>query len=86
MITLKEKNESEEVILNKVSEAGTDDYQRYWGPTPRGGGPNNTKSTFLTHRTTHLGKIFGGKAPENGAEGAVLENFRDFSENCFLMQ
>ena len=27
---------------------------------------------------------FGREAPENGAEGAVLENFRDFSENCHL--
>ena len=29
-------------------------------------------------------KIFGREAPENGAEGAVLENFSDFSENLFL--
>ena len=48
------------------------------------GGPNNTKSGFLTHRTTHSAKIFGHEAPQNGAEGAVFENFRDFSENCFL--
>ena len=29
-------------------------------------------------------KMFGREAPENGAEGAVLENFRDFSEKLFL--
>ena len=54
------------------------------GPTPRGGGPNNTKSAFLTHRTTHSAKIFGREAPENGAEGAVLENFCDFSKKLSL--
>ena len=33
--------------------------QRYsWeGPTQRKGGPNNTKSAFLTYRTTHSAKI-----------------------------
>ena len=29
-------------------------------------------------------QIFGREAPENGAEGAVLENFSDFSEKLFL--
>ena len=58
--------------------------QRYLGGDRPLGGPNNTKSAFLTHRTTHSAKIFGREAPENGAEGAVLENFRDFSENCHL--
>ena len=60
--------------------------QRYFwggGPTPRGG-PNNTKSAFLTHRTTHSAKIFGRETPEYCAEGAILENFTDFSENLFL--
>ena len=53
-------------------------------PTPRGGVPTTQNRLFLTHRTTHSAKIFGREAPKNGAEGAVLENFRDFSENCFL--
>ena len=29
-------------------------------------------------------QVFGRKAPENGAEGAVLEKFNDFSEKLFL--
>ena len=29
-------------------------------------------------------KIFGREAPENGAEGAVLENFSNFFEKLFL--
>ena len=28
--------------------------------------------------------IFGHEAPECGAEGTVLEHFRNFSENLFL--
>ena len=50
-----------------------------WGTDPEGG-PNNTKSAFLTHRTTHLVKIFVREPPENGAYGPVLENFRDFGQ------
>ena len=30
------------------------------------------------------GKILGPKRPNFGAEGIVLENFSDFSKNCFL--
>ena len=41
------------------------------------GAPTTQNQLFLTHRTTHSGKI-------SGAGGAFLENFRDFSENCFL--
>ena len=30
------------------------------------------------------GQDFGREAPKFGAEGAVLENFSDFRENCFF--
>ena len=63
-------------LISEVFGGGTD---------PKGGGvPTTQNRLFLTHRTTHSAKIFGREAPENGAEGAVLENFRDFSENCHL--
>ena len=42
-------------------------------------------SLFVSSRGGGCGcKVFGREAPENGAEGAVLENFSDFSENLFL--
>ena len=60
-------------------------HQRYWGGHRLLGGVLKTQNRlFLTHGTTHSAKIFGYEAPENGAKGAVLENFLRFFEKLLL--
>ena len=52
-----------------------------------GGRPSNIWAILLNLTPNNLaigGQAFGREAPKFGAEGVVLENFNDFSENLFL--